>query len=137
MGLLACLLIKCLLSRPGLIAGPFHSTPLQINSQSIPRLDPINSKSSLEYYELWNSVNTEGKSFLYQIGWIGGTNYIYWYKFLNIFYYFIIFVSSWARLILTLWQPKKQPKYFYCPQIVLYYFVLYYFLDKVSSSRIL
>ena len=37
---------KCLLSRPGLIAGPLHSTPLQINSQSIPRLDPIDSKSS-------------------------------------------------------------------------------------------
>ena len=34
-------MIKCLLSRPGLIAGP-----LQINSQSIPRLDPIDSKSS-------------------------------------------------------------------------------------------
>ena len=39
-------MIKCLLSRPGLIAGPLHSTPLQIISQSIPRLDPINSKSS-------------------------------------------------------------------------------------------
>ena len=38
---------KCLLSRPGLIAGPLHSTPLQIISQSIPRLDPIDSKSSL------------------------------------------------------------------------------------------
>ena len=37
---------KCLLSRPGLIAGPLHSTPLQIISQSIPRLDPIDSKSS-------------------------------------------------------------------------------------------
>ena len=32
-------------SRPGIIAGPLHSTPLQINSQSIPRLDPIDSKS--------------------------------------------------------------------------------------------
>ena len=41
-------MIKCLLSRPGLIAGPLHSTPLQIISQSIPRLDPIDSKSS--YY---------------------------------------------------------------------------------------
>ena len=39
-------MIKCLLSRPGLIAGPLHSTPLQINSQSILRLDPIDSKSS-------------------------------------------------------------------------------------------
>ena len=39
-------MIKCLLSRPCLIAGPLHSTPLQINSQSIPRLDPIDSKSS-------------------------------------------------------------------------------------------
>ena len=39
-------MIKCLLSRPGLIAGPLHSTPLQIISQSIPRLDPIDSKSS-------------------------------------------------------------------------------------------
>ena len=39
---------KCLLSRPGLIAGPLHSTPLQINSQSIPRLDQIDSKSSLD-----------------------------------------------------------------------------------------
>ena len=39
-------MIKCLLSRPGLIAGPLHSTTLQINSQSIPRLDPIDSKSS-------------------------------------------------------------------------------------------
>ena len=39
-------MIKCLLSSPGLIAGPLHSTPLQINSQSIPRLDPIDSKSS-------------------------------------------------------------------------------------------
>ena len=38
---------KCLLSRPGLIAGPLRSTPLQIISQSIPRLDPIDSKSSL------------------------------------------------------------------------------------------
>ena len=38
-------MIKCLLSRPGLIAGPLHSTPLQIISQSIPRLDPIDSKS--------------------------------------------------------------------------------------------
>ena len=41
-------MIKCLLSRPGLIAGPLHSTPLQIISQSIPRLDPIDSKSSYE-----------------------------------------------------------------------------------------
>ena len=41
-------MIKCLLlSRPDLIEGPLHSTPLQINSQSIPRLDPIDSKSSL------------------------------------------------------------------------------------------
>ena len=40
---------KCLLSRPGLIAGPLHSTPLQIISQSIPRLDPIDSKSSFYY----------------------------------------------------------------------------------------
>ena len=39
---------KCLLSRPGLIAGPLHSTPLQIISQSTPRLDPIDSKSSLQ-----------------------------------------------------------------------------------------
>ena len=38
-------LIICLLSRPALIAGPLHSIPLQINSQSIPRLDPIDSKS--------------------------------------------------------------------------------------------
>ena len=37
-------MIKCLLSRPGLIAGP-----LQINSQSIPRLDPIDSKSSSRF----------------------------------------------------------------------------------------
>ena len=36
-------LIKYLLSRPGLIAGPLHSTPLQINFQSIPRFDPIDS----------------------------------------------------------------------------------------------
>ena len=42
-------MIKCLLSRPGLIAGPLHSIPLQINSQSIPRLDPIDSKSSFDY----------------------------------------------------------------------------------------
>ena len=41
---------KCLLSRPGLIAGPLHSTPLQIISQSIPRLDPIDSKSSHHHY---------------------------------------------------------------------------------------
>ena len=40
-------MIKCLLSRPGLIAGPLHSTPLQIKTQSIPRLDPSDSKSSL------------------------------------------------------------------------------------------
>ena len=39
-------MIKCLLSRPGLIAGPLHSTPLQNNSQSIPRIDHIDSKSS-------------------------------------------------------------------------------------------
>ena len=39
-------MIKCLLSRPGLIAGPLHSTPLPNNSQLIPRLDPIDSKSS-------------------------------------------------------------------------------------------
>ena len=41
-------MIKCLLSRPliALIAGPLHSTPLQINSKSIPRLDHIDSKSS-------------------------------------------------------------------------------------------
>ena len=39
-------MIKSLLLRPGLIAGPLHSTPLQIISQSIPRLDPIDSKSS-------------------------------------------------------------------------------------------
>ena len=45
-------MIKCLLSRPGLIAGPLHSTPLQINSQSIPRLDPIDSKSSSNYSSL-------------------------------------------------------------------------------------
>ena len=38
---------KCLLSSPGLIAGPLHSTPLQIISQSIPSLDPMDSKSSL------------------------------------------------------------------------------------------
>ena len=36
------------MSRPGLIARPLHSTPLQINSQSIPRLDPIDSKSSYD-----------------------------------------------------------------------------------------
>ena len=42
-------MIKCLLSRPGLIAGPLHSKPLQNNSQSIPRLDPIDSKSSLSF----------------------------------------------------------------------------------------
>ena len=39
-------MIKCLLSRPGLISGPLHFTPLQINSQSIQRLDPIDSMSS-------------------------------------------------------------------------------------------
>ena len=39
-------MIKCLLSRPGLIAGPLHSTPLPNNSQLILRLDPIDSKSS-------------------------------------------------------------------------------------------
>ena len=39
-------MIKCLLSRAGLLAGPLFSTPLQINSQPIPRLDPIDSKSS-------------------------------------------------------------------------------------------
>ena len=39
-------MIKYLLSRPGLIAGPLHSTPLQIISQLIPRLDPIDSKFS-------------------------------------------------------------------------------------------
>ena len=42
-------MIKCLLSRPGLIAGPLHSTPLQIISQSIPRLDPIDFKSSFVF----------------------------------------------------------------------------------------
>ena len=36
-------MIKCLLSRPGLIAGPLHSVPLQINFQSIPRLNPIST----------------------------------------------------------------------------------------------
>ena len=30
------------------LAGPLHSTPLQIISLSIPRLDPIDSKSSLK-----------------------------------------------------------------------------------------
>ena len=41
-------MIKCLLSRQ--LEGPLHSTPLQINSQSIPRLDPIDSKSSFFYF---------------------------------------------------------------------------------------
>ena len=50
-------LIECLLSRPGLIAGPLHSTPLQIISQSIPRLDPIDSKSSMHFFQLWNYVS--------------------------------------------------------------------------------
>ena len=43
-------MIKCLLSRPSLIAGLLHSTPLQINSQSIPRLDLIDSKSSFKIF---------------------------------------------------------------------------------------
>ena len=42
-------MIKCLLSRPGLIAGPLLSTPLPNNSQSIPRLDHIDSKSSFKH----------------------------------------------------------------------------------------
>ena len=32
-----------------LISGPLQSTPAQINSLSIPRLDPIDSKSSLYF----------------------------------------------------------------------------------------
>ena len=51
-------MIKCLLSRPGLIAGPLHSTPLPNNSQSIPRLDPIDSKSSLTLLLLLSSFIT-------------------------------------------------------------------------------
>ena len=43
-------MIKCLLSRPGLISGPLQSSPAQINSQSNPRLDPIDSKSSESYW---------------------------------------------------------------------------------------
>ena len=45
-------MIKCLLSWPVLIAGPLHSTPLQIISQSIPRLDPIDSKSGHNIFSL-------------------------------------------------------------------------------------
>ena len=55
-------MIKCLLSRPGLISGPLQSSPAQINSQSILRLDPIDSKSSLiseypgnKHFLIWNS----------------------------------------------------------------------------------
>ena len=44
-------MIKCLLSRPGLIKGPLHSTPLQINSKSIPRLDPI-----LIFFSNWKCI---------------------------------------------------------------------------------
>ena len=51
-------MIKCLLSGPGLIAGPLHSTPLQIISQSIPRLDPIDSKSSLTFKEAFKENAT-------------------------------------------------------------------------------
>ena len=50
-------MMKCLLLRPGLIAGPLHSTPLQIISQSIPRLDPIDSKSSQTFYHPNSSRN--------------------------------------------------------------------------------
>ena len=56
-------MIKCLLSRPGLIAGPLHSTPLQNNSQSIPRLDPIDSKSSLILYLFSLQLPKIGMSF--------------------------------------------------------------------------
>ena len=49
-------MIKCLLSRPGLIAGPLHSTPIQIISQSIPRLDPIDSKSSLHFRPVFSTA---------------------------------------------------------------------------------
>ena len=55
-------MIKCLLSRPGLIAGPLHSTPLQINSQSNPRLDPIDSKSS---FTVLNVIFSKGGG----VGW--------------------------------------------------------------------
>ena len=48
---------KCLLSRPGLIAGPLHSTPLQIISQSILRLVPIDSKSSFSIILYFISCN--------------------------------------------------------------------------------
>ena len=47
---------KCLLYRPALLAGPLHSTTLQFNSQSITRLDPIDSKSSFHlflYLNIW------------------------------------------------------------------------------------
>ena len=50
-------MIECLLSRPGLIAGPLHSKPFQIISQSIPRLDPIDSKSSSK-----SDLDLEGES---------------------------------------------------------------------------
>ena len=56
---------KCLLSRPGLIAGPLHSTPLQIISQSLPRLDPIDSKSSLKYF--LSIINHTFTNFLIQV----------------------------------------------------------------------
>ena len=52
---------KCLLSRPGLIAGPLHSTPFQFNSQSIPRLDPIDSKSSFSYKLLHINGNVQSQ----------------------------------------------------------------------------
>ena len=39
------MIIKCLLSRPGLISGPLQSSPVQINSHLNPRLDPFDSKS--------------------------------------------------------------------------------------------
>ena len=74
------------MSRPGLIAGPLHTTPLQINSQSIPRLDPIDSKSS---YVLnsgvmrgWgvkskvpNPVQIRSKTHIQSLNWTGADRY--------------------------------------------------------------
>ena len=57
-------MIKCLLSSPGLIAGPLHSTPLQNISQSIPRLDPIDSKSIVAYYVKLAVSETLFKSYI-------------------------------------------------------------------------
>ena len=59
-------MIKCLLSKPGLIAGPLHFTPLQINSQSIPRLDPIDSKYSLNYKATVRSLLFRSSQSLHQ-----------------------------------------------------------------------